>query len=177
MVILLGSKLNRRAYRNWVLFVVSAFGWSCSGAQVPLQTGVGTHSGTVSMSQTNIQNNYFEVVKKDGSATSLISNATNVADLQALLGEINREASAALGLWENQLRTFYQRSESFASNVAVSVDRAISSTRQELREAQRQCANALSKNDLSSLRAGLFLLDGLASELAGKLGKARPLSN
>jgi len=164
------------AYRSCTLFVVSVFVWSCSGAQVPLQTGLASRGGAVTMSQTNIQNNYFDVVKREGTATTLISEASNINELQNLLGQINREASAALGLWENQLRAFYQRSSSEHS-VTIRVSEAIKLTRQELREIQKQAADALTKSDLSRLKSSLFLLDGVASELAGKVGKTRPLSN
>ena len=175
MFILSYVKIISQFYKYIIFLSFSSYIFSCSGTQVPLQTGVATEGGTVKMSQINIQNNYSQIVKRDGSATRLISNANSIIELQTLLGEINREASTALGLWEFQIRSFYERTE-FTHSINSRVVNTVTPTRDELREIQKRCADALAKNNFSDLKAELFLLDGLASELVGKLGETRPLS-
>jgi tetratricopeptide (TPR) repeat protein len=143
------------------------------------QTATASEGSTVIQAQASTQynTNYIVTVQREGTATSLISGASSTTQLESLLGFINREASAAFGSWEAQLRR-YHASQNLLQDEKVTplVAQAVASTRKELRDIQNQCATALVKGTLPEAKAQLFLLDGLASELAAKAGLTRPIS-
>lgn len=120
------------------------------------------------------QTPYYRSVQKTGSAAELIFAAQTLPELQSLLGNINREASLSVGVWERQVREYHKRNTG-ASFVAEKVDTEVSPVRNELRDLQQKCMKALSQKDMNTLKQELFLLDSFANELAGKLGKTRPL--
>ena len=158
---------------------------SCAGTQIKGQAGIAQPGGSIDMSQTSIQNNYIKVVAKDGTATSLIVNARSISDLEILLGRINRESSAALGAWEQGLRSYYEHADpdnagytnarKMRLKATQFTNEAVSSTKKELRNLQQRASKALVNDRMKELKGVLFLIDGLASELAGRLGKDRPI--
>jgi tetratricopeptide (TPR) repeat protein len=148
-----------------------------ASANIQSQTGTATHGGTLIQAQASNQYNfnYITTVKNEGTAGTLIAKASSSSDLESLLGFINRDAGAALGLWETQLRKYYAEQES-SYYVTSRVEEATKVARQELRDIQKRTADGLAKQDLAVVKAQLFLLDGLASELAAKAGRSRPVS-
>ena len=150
-----------------------------ASVNIQTQTATANEGGTVIQAQATTQynHNYIVTVQRDGTATSLISGASSTAQLESLLGFINREASAAFGSWEAQLRKYHaDHNILHDEKVTPLVAEAVATTRKELRDIQSRCATVLAKGALPEAKAQLFLLDGLASELAAKAGLTRPIT-
>jgi len=88
-----------------------------------------------------------------------------------IFASLLHDGCAALGLWEAQLRDHYKE----YIDPAGLAEKTVTPSRKELREIQRQIATALAKQELSVVKAQLFMLDGLASELAAKAQRSRPV--
>ncbi|VEN73080.1 exported hypothetical protein [Candidatus Desulfarcum epimagneticum] len=147
-----------------LLIIAFSLAWaSCSGHRVSLE-----------MTQTH---HYDKTVKTDGTAAILISESNRIPDLSLILGHINREVEIGMGVWETQLKEYYDAKEiSDPFALPELLDEAMSDVEKEIRKSQRACAGELSgkKTNIGLLKAEMLILDGHASRLSAITGMGRP---
>jgi hypothetical protein len=156
--------MGLKNYQKLLFIIALSLAWgSCSGHQVSLK-----------MSQTH---HYDKTVKMDGTAAILITESSQIPDLSLVLGHINREVEIGMGVWETQLKEYYDAKEipdPFA--LPELLDEAMSDIEKEIRKSQRACAEELSekKTNIGLLKAEMLILDGHASRLSAITGLGRP---
>jgi len=147
---------------------------SCVGNNAPVKTKTGAGDQSQFVSTTSEANDYHRLVKRDGTAAGLISKENSIAGLSLILGQLNQEVGFGLGEWERRLTQYYRKRE-LETNVIDRLSDVMSNTAKEIKAIQKSCAGKLSAYNFESLKSELFLLDSYASQLSGKIKKARPL--
>lgn len=133
-------------------------------------------AGPKVVTQDELPPDYFEVVKKDGSAANLIVNTTDTKELQDILQHLIRESDAGLKIWEKQLTEYYRKEKTL--NASRHAHDTTQTTREVINETQGNCTEKLFQADVDTdgLKSKLTLLDRLTTSLAAKVNYPRPLS-